>query len=266
MILFGMVDDDIIVCQHTQLVLEEAGISTEYVTSGEEAIETVGKRHSDKNDFSLILIDWKMPDMDGIETARQIRKIVGPEVTILILTAYDWSDIEQKARNVGVDNFMHKPVFASSVIQLFDETRTNTDKKLETKKKYDFSGRRVLLVEDNKINAEIAQGLLEMGGFTVDTATNGVEAIQKFTNSRVGEYSAILMDVRMPYMDGLEATRTIRQIKKKDSKTIPIIAMSANAFEEDVQKSLDSGMNAHLSKPIDIDLLYKTLAGFLRGM
>ena len=206
-----------------------------------------------------------MPDMDGLETARQIRKIVGPEVTIIILTAYDWSEIEQKAKEAGIDNFMRKPVFASSVIEIFSDTRRGAGQHSNgTAASYDFSGRKILVVEDNIINAEIEKHLLEMVGFSVDTARNGVDAIQAFTVSKVGEYSAILMDIRMPFMDGLEATRTIRQIKKQDAGSVPIIAMSANAFAEDIEKSINSGMNAHLSKPIEPEILYRTLHELIR--
>jgi len=258
-----IVDDDVIVCQHTEMVLKQAGIDAEWIDSGAGAITLVQKKHEINADYNLILIDWKMPDMDGIETARRIRKIVGPEVTIIILTAYDWSEIEQQARLAGVNDFMRKPIFASSLLQIYGESRKSSPGKKVKQEKYDFTGKRILLAEDNVINAEIAQKLLEMVGFTVDVAENGVEAIRDFTKEKDGAYSAILMDVRMPFMDGLEATRTIRSIKKKDSRTIPIIAMSANAFDEDIRKSIDVGMNAHLSKPIDADLLYKTLGSLI---
>ena len=260
-----IVDDDVTVCQHTEIVLRQAGFDAEWVTSGYDAVNVVKKRNKESNNFDLILLDWKMPDMDGLETARQIRKIVGPEVTIIILTAYDWSEIEQKAKEAGIDNFMRKPVFASSVIEIFSDTRRGAGQHSNgTAASYDFSGRKILVVEDNIINAEIEKHLLEMVGFSVDTARNGVDAIQAFTVSKVGEYSAILMDIRMPFMDGLEATRTIRQIKKQDAGAVPIIAMSANAFAEDIEKSMDSGMNAHLSKPIEPEILYRTLHELIR--
>ena len=253
-----IVDDDVIDCQHAEIVLKQAGIAAEWIDSGAGAIKLVTERHAKHNDFRLILIDWKMPDMDGVETAKRIRKIVGPDVTILILTAYDWSEIEQQARNAGIDNFMRKPVFVSSVIQAYDDARLQRHHVIKHQD-YDFNGKKLLLVEDNKINSEIAKRLLEMKGFEVNLAINGVEAIEKFTKSKVGEYAVILMDIRMPYMDGLEATRTIRTIRKADAGKVPIVAMSANAFEEDVQKSLESGMNAHLSKPLDAELMYATL-------
>ena len=253
-----IVDDDVIDCQHAEIVLKQAGIAAEWIDSGAGAVKLVIERHALHDDFRLILVDWKMPDMDGLETVRLIRKIVGPEVTILILTAYDWSEIEQQARTAGVDNFMRKPVFVSSVIQAYDDARLQRHH-VTKHQDYDFRGKKALLVEDNKINSEIAKRLLELKGFEVALAGNGVDAIEKFTKSKVGEFAVILMDIRMPFMDGLEAARTIRTIRKADATRIPIVAMSANAFEEDVQKSLASGMNAHLSKPLDAELMFSTL-------
>ncbi len=257
-----IVDDDDMECQHAEVVLKNAGIDAEWVDSGRAAIEKVQAKHQLYQDYRLILIDWKMPEMDGLETAQALRKIVGPEVTILILTAYDWSEIEQQARLCGVDDFMRKPIFASSVIRAYDDAKLQR-RQVVKHKDYDFSGCRALIVEDNAINAEIAKKLLEHKGFAADVAKNGVEAIDRFTRSKVGEYDVILMDICMPFMDGLEAAKTIRAIKKGDSLTVPIVAMSANAFDEDVHKSLANGMNAHLSKPLDADLMYDTLEKLL---
>ena len=261
-----IVDDDVIVCRHTQRVLLEAGLRAEWVESGTAAVEQVALQRKKEEDYDLILLDWKMPDMDGIETARQLRKIVGPEVTIIIMTAYDWTDIEQRAREAGVDLFMKKPLFASSVVKAFEHVFRGRAAELDPacEPEYDFAGRRFLLAEDNEINAEIARSILEMKNAAVDLAENGVEAIEAFTTAPVGHYDAILMDVRMPVMDGLEAARAIRAMKKADGKTVPIIAMTANAFQEDVNASLESGMNAHLAKPIDPQALYETLERHLR--
>ena len=261
-----IVDDDVIVCQHTQLVLQEAGLKTEWVDSGAGAVERVTAQHRARTDYDLVLLDWKMPDMDGIETARRIRQVVGPEVTIIIMTAYDWADIEKRAIEAGVDMFMKKPVFASSVTKAFEHVfrvKKNEEPMTEPKKEYDFSGCRILLAEDNELNAEIATNILTMRNCSVETAGNGAEAVESFAAAPAGYYAAILMDVRMPVMDGLEATKIIRAMRKSDSKTIPIIAMTANAFQEDVNQSLDSGMNAHLAKPIEPPLLYETLAKFI---
>ena len=258
-----IVDDDIIVCRHTQLILSDAGLKTEYVDSGAGAVEKVLAQHKARDDYDLILLDWKMPDMDGIETAREIRKIVGPEVTIIIMTAYDWADIEKKAMAAGVDLFMKKPVFASSVTKAFENVLLRKSVELQTEPEqgpeYDFSGRRILIAEDNAINAEIARNLLEMKGCVVDTAANGAEAVESFAAAPVGRFDAILMDVRMPVMDGLDAARAIRAMRKADAKTVPIFAMTANAFQEDVNMSLEAGMNAHLTKPIEPQKLYDTL-------
>lgn len=255
-----IVDDDIIVCQHTQLILKEAGLKTEYVESGAGAIEKVEERHRIRQDYDLILLDWQMPDMDGIATAREIRKIVGPDVTIIIMTAYDWADIEKKALAAGVDLFMKKPIFASSVTRAFENVFLNKSEAAAPQEpQYDFVGKTVLLAEDNTINAEIARNLLEMKSCAVELVSNGAEAVEAFAAAAVGHFDAILMDVRMPVMDGLEATRAIRAMRKADAKKVPILAMTANAFQEDVNQSMDAGMNAHLAKPIEPKLLYETL-------
>ena len=259
-----IVDDDVIVCRHTQMILSDAGLRTEYVESGAGAVEKVREQHVKRADYDLILLDWKMPDMDGIETAREIRKIVGPEVTIIIMTAYDWADIEKKARAAGVDLFMKKPIFASSVTKAFENVlqRKSADVEPARTPEYDFAGRRILLAEDNALNAEIARNLLEMRGCEVETASNGAEAVESFAAAPAGRFDIVLMDVRMPVMDGLDATRAIRAMRKADAKTVPILAMTANAFQEDVNMSLAAGMNALLTKPIEPVTLYETLERF----
>ena len=261
-----VVDDDVIVCRHTQMLLCSAGLKAEWVASGEEAVAEVKEHKKTGTNYDLILLDWKMPDMDGIETARLIREEVGPEVTIIIMTAYDWADIEDKARAAGVDLFMKKPVFVSSVTRAFEKVflQKLPESEMDQSEKFDFSGRRVLLAEDNEINAEIAKSILEMKNCTVEVAENGVAAIEAFSVNPVGYFDAILMDIRMPVMDGLEATRAIRAMKKQDGKTIPILAMTANAFQEDVDAAMQSGMNAHLSKPIEPQLLYETLTRYIK--
>jgi signal transduction histidine kinase/CheY-like chemotaxis protein len=256
-----IVDDEIIVCQHTQMILNEAGLKTEYVDSGSGAVQKVETQHRVHDDYDLVLLDWKMPDMDGIETAREIRKIVGPEITIIIMTAYDWADIEKKARAAGVDLFMKKPIFASSVTKAFENVflRKQASAEPEERHDFDFIGKKILLAEDNVINAEIACNLLQMKGCEVELVVNGAEAVEAFAAAPIGRFDAILMDVRMPVMDGLEATRAIRAMRKADAKTIPILAMTANAFQEDAKQSMEAGMNAHLTKPIEPVTLYETL-------
>ena len=215
----------------------------------------------------MILIDWKMPEMDGLETARRIRAIVGPEVTIIIITAYDWISIEHEAKLAGANLLMSKPMFKSSLISAFTralgekEERAEQDNAMD----FDFSGKRVLLAEDNLINTEVAVMLLEGKGFAVDTAENGLRAMERFSKSEPGYYDAILMDIRMPLMDGLTAAVNIRHLSNVDAKDIPIIAMTANAFDDDIEKSKAAGMNAHLAKPIEPERLYQTLYDFIFG-
>ena len=202
--------------------------------------------------------------MDGLETAKRIRAIVGPEVTIIIMTAYDWISIEHEAKLAGVNLLMSKPMFKSSLVSAF--SRALGEKESEKKQEindYDFTGKRVLLAEDNQINTEVAVMLLENKGFVVDTAENGLRALEKFSKSEEGYYNAILMDIRMPLMDGLTAASNIRNLSNADSRRIPIIAMTANAFDDDIEKSKAAGMNAHLAKPIDPGRLYQTLYDFI---
>lgn len=202
--------------------------------------------------------------MDGIETAKEIRKIVGDDVTIIIMTAYDWSQIEKSARAAGVNMFMQKPIFQSTLLSAFKKIYGDAiEEKVPEQKEYHMEGKHVLLVEDHPLNVEIAKRMLKAKGIQVSEAKNGLEAIERFSEAPVGTYDLILMDVRMPVMDGLTAASHIRRLQKEGSKTIPIVAMTANAFEEDVKKSRESGMDAHLAKPIEPELLYSTLARFL---
>ena len=262
-----VVDDDVTVCESIVATLREIGITGEWVDSGIKAVEKVRKLWSSGEYYNIILIDWKMPEMDGIETARRIREIVGPDVTIIIITAYDWIAIEHEAKLAGVNLLMNKPMFKSSLISAFSKTldQKEEEEQQDTQVNYDFTGRRVLLVEDNAINTEVAKMLLENKGFTVDVADNGLRAMEVYGKSEEGYYDAILMDIRMPLMDGLTATRNIRHLSNADAATIPIIAMTANAFDEDIEKSKAAGMNAHLAKPIDAERLYQTLYDFIAG-
>ena len=254
-----VVDDDLVVCEQSQFILKEIGMTGEWVTSGAEAVEKVRTITAKKGRYDFILIDWKMPDMDGIETTRQIRKIVGPDVTIIIISSYDWQSIELEARAAGANLLVSKPLFKSTLVSAFQKAQSHVEEKRAEKVEYDFTGKRVLLAEDNAMNAEIAECLLENEGFSVELAHDGLEALEMFTQGEPGYYDAILMDVRMPHMDGLQATSTIRRWKKADAKTIPIVAMTANAFDEDVEKSKAAGMNAHLAKPIEPEVMFRTL-------
>ena len=260
-----VVDDDPVAREHARLVLEKAGISSESAASGEEALEMAQLRHARMAPYNLILVDWKMPGMDGVETARRLRESIGDESAIIILTAYKWDDVQEEALKAGVDSFISKPVFAAAVMEEF---RAACSRKGVTAGhqavKPDLKGRRVLLAEDMQVNAEIMMMVLSMREMQVDLAENGRVALEKFEQSPEGTYAAILMDMRMPEMDGLEATRRIRALDRPDAKTIPIIALTANAFDEDVQRSMQAGLNAHLSKPVQPELLFETLENLIK--
>ena len=260
-----VIDDDPVACEHAKLVLGKAGIACETVLSGKEAIELVRLRQARQQPFDLLLIDLKMPGMNGIETAREIRSVVGHETAIIIITAYKWDDVLEEAEAAGVDSFIAKPLFADNVIEEFRSAYRKKDPAgRKADHKAELKGRNILLAEDVPINAEIVKMVLAMREINVDHAENGKTALEKFSASEVGHYDAVLMDVRMPEMDGLEAAAKIRALERADAKTVPIIAMTANAFDEDVQRSLQAGMNAHLSKPIDNDILFGTLESLIK--
>jgi CheY-like chemotaxis protein len=206
-----------------------------------------------------------MPEMDGVETTRRIREIVGNESAIIILTAYRWDDVLEEAIQAGVDSFIAKPLFATAVMEEFESAMMR--KGIKAKKeanKADLTGRRILLAEDVQVNAEIMIMVLQMRQMEADLAVNGKIAVEKFSEHEPGYYDAILMDMRMPEMDGLEATQVIRAMDRPDAKNIPIIALTANAFDEDVQRSMQAGLNAHLSKPVQPDTLYETLENLIQ--
>ena len=254
-----VIDDDPVACEHAKLVLEEIGIASDFCFSGKEALEMLRLAYARRVAYSLILVDLRMPDQDGVEVTRQIRELYNEESTIIILTAYSWDDIMEEALEAGVDSFMSKPLFASGVMDEFRQVIQRKSKTREEIHKADLTGKHILLAEDMLINAEIMMELLGMRDMEVDHAENGQLAVDMFSQSPENHYDAILMDVRMPVMTGLEATTAIRELDRPDAKTIPIIAMTANAFDEDVQRSLQAGMNAHLSKPVDPEHLYETL-------
>jgi len=259
-----VVDDDEVALQHARVVLEKSGIAVETVTSGREAVEMVKLRHARCNPYSLVVLDWKMNEMDGVETARQIRAVTSDDTAIIVLTAYNWDDVLDEALAAGVDSFIAKPIFTD---HLLDELKDILKKKrlhiAPKKKKAELSGRCILLAEDMEVNAQIMIEILKMRKVTTEHAENGKIAVEMFEKSPVGYYDAILMDMRMPEMDGLEATAAIRKLDRPDAKKIPIIALTANAFDEDVQRSLQAGLNAHLSKPVKPDILFETLEGML---
>ena len=255
-----IVDDEEIPAEHARTVLEEVGIRSDVCMSGEDALRMLEVQHVKQEPYNLVLMDWRMPEMDGLETTRQIRARYSSETTVIILTAYSWDDIMEEAQATGVDGFLAKPLFASNVVSEFERiARRNNMSLFREKQRAALAGRRILLAEDMEINAEIMMDVLEMEDMEADHAGNGRIAVEMFRESDVGAYSAILMDVRMPEMDGLEAAAAIRALDRPDAKRIPIIALTANAFDEDVQRSLQAGMNAHLSKPVEPDHLFQTL-------
>lgn len=261
-----VVDDDRQLCESTVLSLKSIGVNADWCLDGETAVAQVVQCHKRGEDYQIILLDWKLPGIDGIETARRIRKELGEAVPILLISAYDWSEIEHDAREVGITGFISKPLFKSTLfygLKQFIDDDPEISHENHTEGKPDFSGKKILLAEDNELNWEIANELLTSElGVTLDWAENGQICVDMFQESEIGGYDAILMDVRMPIMNGYEATQAIRALEREDSD-IPIIAMTADAFAEDIKRCLESGMNAHTAKPIDIRELTQILKKYL---
>lgn len=263
-----VVDDDDLSGKSTLEILEEIGVNGEWVESGMEAIDRVHKRHDKDEDYFAIIIDWKMPEMDGIETARHIRKIVGPEVTIIILSAYDISEIEAEARAAGVDDFIVKPLFKTRIYEklkslVMEKKEPAPKNPLEDFVNADYKGKRILIVEDNEINSEIAQEIIGTSGADIEIARNGKIALDMVSDNPKGYYNLIFMDIQMPVMDGYEATRAIRSLQDGKGADVPIVAMTANSFVEDVLKAKEAGMNEHVAKPVDMKKLSSILREWL---
>ena len=255
-----VVDDEEIAADHARIVLDEVGVNADVAFNGPDALSMLEIAHTKHMPYNLVLLDWRMPDMDGLEVTKEIRKRYDKESTVIILTSFNWDEIMDEALHIGVDSFLAKPLFASNVIDEFERiARKNNMSIYREKERADLKGRRILLAEDIVINAEIMKQIMAVKEAIIDHAENGRIVLEMFEKSEVGYYDAILMDVRMPEMDGLEATAAIRALDRKDAKTVPIIALTANAFDEDVQRSLQVGMNAHLSKPVEAEHLYQTL-------
>ncbi|MCR5090679.1 MAG: response regulator [Oscillospiraceae bacterium] len=254
-------DADEIAAEHARTVMEEIGVRTDICMNGEDVQKMMELQQLRHDPYNLVLLDRNLSETDGLKATSEIRKRYSQESTAVILTAYNWDDINrEEADRAGVDSLLTKPLFAESIIEEFERIARRTNRKLiRDKMRADLTGRRILLAEDVEINAEIMKEILEMNGLKADHAGNGKIVVEMFDNSVPGTYSAILMDVRMPVMDGLEATAAIRALSREDAKQIPIIALTANAFDEDVQRSLQAGMNAHLNKPVEQDKLLQTL-------
>ena len=259
-----VVDDDMSAARNISRMLHDAGMRSEWCASGKEAVVRTEDALTLGELFKVYIIDWMMPDMNGIETTRRIRQLVGDQAPIIVLTAYDWSDIEEEAKKAGVTAFISKPLFPTDLRNVLNQCCGSiADAPAAAETSYDFAGKRILLAEDNEMNREIACELLEEDGFIVDTAEDGSIAVEKMKAAKPGQYDLILMDVQMPIMDGHEATRVIRALPDPALAGITIIAMTANAFEEDRQAALAAGMDGFLTKPVEIDKLKATLAEFL---
>lgn len=259
-----VVDDDELSCTTTIDVLKSIGIKAEWTLSGEKAIELVIRRHKKKDDYQIILLDWKLPGMNGIQVAKEIRRNLGDEVPILLMSAYDWSEFEAEAREAGIRGFITKPLFKSTLYHAlcpYMDMETEHDQTMN--QNINLSGCRILLAEDNELNWEIARELLSDLGVELDWAEDGQICLDKFQKSPEGYYDAILMDIRMPHMTGYEATKAIRELNRSDVLSIPIIATSADAFSDDIQHCLECGMNAHIAKPIDVLELTRLLKRYL---
>lgn len=254
-------DDDSDTAISVSRMVQEIGMRSEWTLSGKEAVLRTKVAVEQGDEFGAYIIDWMMPDLNGIETVRRIRKLIGESKPIIILTAYDWADIEQEAREAGVTAFCSRPLFMSELRDVLSQPYRV--KKEETPASpYRFEGKKVLLVEDNLLNQEIAQAILQDAGFTVDTADDGDVAVERLQDSKQGEFNLVLMDIQMPKMDGYAATRQIRTLPS-DVANVPIVAMTANAFEEDKQKTIRAGMNAHFARPIEAGRLMETLSHIL---
>ena len=246
-------------------MLQQLGMRAEWTLSGKEAVLRTKQAVSRKDNYQVYIIDWLLPDMNGVEVIRRIRKETEENVPIIILTAYDWSDIEEEAKEAGATAFCAKPLFFSELSQTLNEiiSPETCDKSVKHNIDHKCRAGRLLLAEDVELNQEIAVAILSEAGFTVDVAENGQIAVDMLKASEPNYYQAVLMDIQMPVMDGYTAARAIRSLDNKALSKVPIIAMSANAFEEDKQEAIQSGMNEHIAKPVNIEVLFKTLDEFL---
>ncbi|MEY8390192.1 response regulator [Lachnospiraceae bacterium 45-W7] len=260
-----VVDDNEQLCLTAAANLEELGVHAEWIQSGKDAVDLIEERHKEGRDFDFVLIDWRMPDMDGMEMILEIRRRVLKRIPLFLISAYDWSDIEKDADELDIEGFISKPLFKSTLyvcLKKYMEGEEGADSDQESQE-IDFTGKKVLLAEDIDLNWEIANEILSATGMELDHACNGKECLEMFEASEPGYYAAVLMDIRMPVMNGYEATQAIRELKRKDS-VLPIIAMTADAFSDDAQRCLEIGMNAHIPKPLDIKQCMTVLQKFLK--
>ena len=256
-----VVDDDFNTCDSVSYMLGQIGLRAEWTLSGKEAVLRTKQASMRKDGYLVYIIDWLLPDMNGIEVTRRVRQVMGDNVPVIVLTAYDWSEIEEEAKEAGVTAFCSKPLFMSELRKCL-RTVIGAEEQVEEEKEggaVQFKAGRILLAEDNELNQEIAVEILGGAGFTTEVAENGKIALEMLQRSDPGYYQLVLMDVQMPVMSGYEAVREIRQLENQRLADIPVIAMTANAFEEDKQEALRNGMDGHIAKPINIELLFTTL-------
>ncbi len=253
-------DDDPILLETAVDTLESLGIHAERASTGMEALEMIRRRHKAGKDYNVVILDWRMPDMDGVETIRRIREETGAQIPVLLTSAYDWSDIEDKAKDAGANGFIGKPLFRSRLYEKISGLLGTEARVLEPEDDYsDLAGMNILIAEDNDINWEIISTMLEMFGITSERAENGRICTEKMAEAAEGRYDLIFMDIQMPEMNGLDATRHIRRMENKWAASIPIIAMTADAFSENVAECMKAGMNGHIAKPIDLKIVIKEI-------
>lgn len=259
-----VVDDDINTCMSVSKMLRSIEMRADWTVSGKEAVVRAQEAYEQKDEFRAYIIDWLMPDMNGIETVRRIRNVIGEGTPIIILTAYDWSDIEKEAREAGVTAFVAKPIFMSELRSVLTRPMT-VEVPVKRQHRMNHAGKKILLVEDNELNREIAEAILMEAGLIVDSVEDGTDAVERMSSGQGEYYDMILMDIQMPKMDGYTATREIRTLANNKIANIPIVAMTANAFEEDKEKAFKAGMNAHIAKPIDKEVVMEILDRVFEG-
>ena len=258
--------DDEVMLKTAVDTLEELGAGAEQARSGLEALGMIEHRHLSGRDYDVIIVDWKMPEIDGIDTIKRIRSEIGADTPILLISAYDWSDIEDKAKEAGANGFVSKPLFRSTLYDKLNALMGKESKSVEPEDDTsDLQGLHILIAEDNDINWEIISAMLGMFGITTDRAENGRVCVDMVREAEAGSYALVVMDVQMPEMNGLDATRAIRKLKDPAAASVPIVAMTADAFSENVTECLNAGMNGHIAKPVDIKLVIKEIRRICEG-